>query len=82
MPSGTVMTGKFATGEIEDARAELSSAAAQLGSKGGKARAAAISPERRAQIGRQAAYLPRQNQASFSARRCRELTLSCRDALV
>ncbi|ANY20324.1 hypothetical protein A6F68_01814 [Tsuneonella dongtanensis] len=50
-----VMIGKIATGEIEDDRAELSSAAAQLGSKGGKARAKAISPERRAEIAREAA---------------------------
>ncbi|WP_198152576.1 hypothetical protein [Tsuneonella dongtanensis] len=49
------MIGKIATGEIEDDRAELSSAAAQLGSKGGKARAKAISPERRAEIAREAA---------------------------
>lgn len=32
------MTAKIATGEIEDEREELSSVAAQFGSKGGKAR--------------------------------------------
>lgn len=39
-----VMIGKIATGEIEDEREELSSAAAQLGSKGGKARAENMTP--------------------------------------
>lgn len=50
-----VMIGKIATGEVEDEREELSSAAAQLGSKGGKARAKAVDPERRSQIARDAA---------------------------
>ncbi|MDP9412755.1 MAG: RNA-binding protein [Pseudomonadota bacterium] len=50
-----VMIGKIATGEIEDEREELSSAAAQLGSKGGKARAEKMTPERRAEIARAAA---------------------------
>jgi hypothetical protein len=50
-----VMIGKIATGEIEDERAELSSAAAQLGSKGGKKRAETMTPERRSEIARQAA---------------------------
>ena len=50
-----VMIGKIATGEIEDERAELSSAAAQLGSKGGKKRAEAMTAERRADIARTAA---------------------------
>jgi general stress protein YciG len=49
------MIGKVATGEIEDEREELSSAAAQLGSKGGKARAESMSPERWAEIARKAA---------------------------
>jgi len=48
------MIGKIATGEIEDER-ELSSAAAELGRKGGKARAEKVSPERRAEIARRAA---------------------------
>ena len=47
---------KIATGEIEDERDEkLSSAAAELGRKGGKARAANLSPEQRAAIARAAA---------------------------
>ena len=50
-----VMIAKIATGEIEDEREELTSAAAQLGSKGGKKRAENMTPERRAEIARQAA---------------------------
>lgn len=50
-----IMVAKIATGEIEDEREELASAAAQLGSKGGKARAANMTPERRAEIARKAA---------------------------
>lgn len=50
-----VMIGKIATGEIEDEREELKSAAAQLGSKGGKARAENMTPERRTEIARKAA---------------------------
>jgi hypothetical protein len=50
-----VMVGKIATGEIEDQREELSSAAAQLGSKGGKKRAENMTPERRVEIARKAA---------------------------
>lgn len=53
--SRAVMIAKIATGEIEDEREELSSAAAQLGSKGGKARAENMTPERRAEIARKAA---------------------------
>lgn len=49
-----VMIGRIATGEIED-EGELSSAAAELGRKGGKARAAKMTPERRAEIARNAA---------------------------
>lgn len=49
-----IMVAKIATGEIEDER-ELSSAAAELGRKGGKARAAAMTPKRRAEIARKAA---------------------------
>ncbi|MET3762309.1 hypothetical protein [Sphingomonas sp. UYEF23] len=49
-----VMIGKIATGEIEDTR-EGSSAAAQLGSLGGKKRAANMTPERRAEIAKAAA---------------------------
>lgn len=50
-----VMVARIATGEIEDERESLSSAAAELGSKGGKARAANMTPERRAEIARKAA---------------------------
>jgi hypothetical protein len=50
-----VMVAKIATGEVEDEREELTSAAAQLGRKGGKARAEKMSPERRAEIARKAA---------------------------
>jgi hypothetical protein len=50
-----VMVAKIATGEVEDEREELASAAAQLGSKGGKARAAKLSKEQRAEIARKAA---------------------------
>lgn len=51
-----VKIAKIATGEIEDERdEELSSAAAELGRKGGKARAENMTPERRAEIARKAA---------------------------
>lgn len=50
-----VMIGKIATGEIEDEREATSSAAAQLGKLGGKARAERMSPERRSQIAQAAA---------------------------
>lgn len=49
-----VMIAKIATGEIEDERG-LSSAAAELGRKGGKKRAENMTPERRAEIARLAA---------------------------
>lgn len=50
-----VMVAKIATGEVEDERDELSSAAAELGSKGGKKRAENMTPERRSEIARKAA---------------------------
>jgi len=50
-----VMIGKIATGEIEDTADTTKSAAAQLGSLGGKKRAETMSPERRSEIARQAA---------------------------
>ena len=50
-----VLVGKIATGEIEDERDELSSAAAELGRKGGKKRAENMTPERRAEIAKLAA---------------------------
>jgi general stress protein YciG len=49
------MVAKIATGELEDQTDPLQSAAAKLGRKGGKARAAKMSPERRAEIARKAA---------------------------
>ena len=50
-----VMIGKIATGEIEDSVDSTKSAAAQLGSLGGKKRAENMTPERRAEIARAAA---------------------------
>ncbi len=50
-----VMVAKIATGEIDDDRDELSSAAAELGRKGGKKRAENMTPERRKEIGKAAA---------------------------
>ena len=49
-----VMIGKIATGEVEDTR-DTASAAAQLGSLGGKKRAENMTPERRAEIAKAAA---------------------------
>ncbi|WP_247494298.1 RNA-binding protein [Bradyrhizobium sp. 164] len=49
------MVGKIATGEIEEGSAPESKAAAALGRRGGKARAAALTPEQRAEIARAAA---------------------------
>lgn len=53
--SRAVMIGRIATGEIEDERDTLSSAAAEMGRKGGKKRAESLTPERRAEIARAAA---------------------------
>ena len=50
-----IMVARIATGEEEDTRQELASAAAQLGRKGGKKRAENMSPERRKEIARKAA---------------------------
>jgi hypothetical protein len=50
-----IVVGKIATSEIEEGREELASAAAQLGSKGGKARARNLSPEQRKEIAKKAA---------------------------
>jgi hypothetical protein len=49
------MVAKIATGEIDDQREELTNAAAQLGRKGGKARAEKLTKEQRADIARKAA---------------------------
>jgi hypothetical protein len=50
-----VMIGKIATGEIEDDTNGAKSAAAQLGSLGGKKRAANMTPEQRKEIAQKAA---------------------------
>lgn len=50
-----VMVARIATGEIEDEREGLSSAAAELGRKGGNARSVSLSPERRREIASKAA---------------------------
>ena len=50
-----VLIGKIATGEVEDTADATKSAAAQLGSLGGKKRAENMTPERRAEIARKAA---------------------------
>jgi hypothetical protein len=46
---------RIATGEETDDTDSVKSAAAELGSRGGKARAATMTPERRAEIARKAA---------------------------
>jgi hypothetical protein len=48
-----IMVAKIATGEVEET--ELSSAAAELGRKGGKKRAENMTPERRKEIAQKAA---------------------------
>lgn len=50
-----VMIARIATGEIEEDRKELSSAAAALGKKGGTARASKLDPQRRREIAQKAA---------------------------
>lgn len=50
-----VMVGKIATGEIEDDRDDVKSAAAKIGSLGGKKRAENMTPERRKEIAKAAA---------------------------
>ncbi len=50
-----VMIAKIATGEVKDERDAVASAAAQLGSLGGRKRAENLTPERRAEIARKAA---------------------------
>jgi hypothetical protein len=46
---------KIATGEIEDERGDIKSAAVALGRKGGKKRAENMTPERRSEIAKMAA---------------------------
>ena len=50
-----IMVGRIATGEIQEAPPAPKSAAAELGSKGGKARAAALSKSKRKEIAQKAA---------------------------
>ena len=50
-----VMIGRIATGEIEEDREVVASAAAQLGSLGGKKRAENMTAERRTEIAKNAA---------------------------
>ena len=50
-----VHVGRIATGEIEDERETLSSAAAEMGRAGGKKRAENMTPERRREIAQNAA---------------------------
>jgi hypothetical protein len=50
-----VMIGRIATGEIEDERDPVSSAAAEMGRRGGKKRAENMTPERRSEIAKKAA---------------------------
>lgn len=54
-----VLVGRIATGEVENAPVDDAKdpAAKALGAKGGKARAARMSPERRAEIAKRAAEL-------------------------
>jgi hypothetical protein len=50
-----VMVGRIATGEIEDEREQVKSAAAQLGKRGGEARARKLTAMERVAIARKAA---------------------------
>ncbi len=50
-----VMVGRIATGEIEETPEPVKSAAAELGSRGGKARAKALSAGKRKKIAQDAA---------------------------
>jgi hypothetical protein len=50
-----VMVGRIATGEAEETKSLPKSAAAELGSKGGKARAGKLSTAKRRQIAKKAA---------------------------
>lgn len=50
-----VLIGKIATGEVEDTRDPVKSAAAELGSRGGKARAKSLSKRKRKEIAQKAA---------------------------
>jgi hypothetical protein len=49
------MVGRIATGEIQETPEPVKSAAAELGSRGGKARAASLTKKRRQEIAKKAA---------------------------
>lgn len=50
-----VMVGRIATGEIEETPEPAKSAAAELGSRGGRARAESLSKKKRTEIAKKAA---------------------------
>lgn len=50
-----VLIAKIAIGEVEDQKDPIKSAAAELGSRGGKKRAEGMTPERRKEIAKKAA---------------------------
>lgn len=50
-----VMVGRIATGDVEETKPKLKSAAAELGSAGGKARAESLSKKKRSEIAKKAA---------------------------
>ncbi len=50
-----ILIGRIATGEVEDTKAAPRSAAAEMGAKGGKARAAKLTMAKRKKIAQQAA---------------------------
>lgn len=50
-----IMVGRIATGEIDDAKPQLNSAAAEMGRRGGKARAKALSKAQRKAVATKAA---------------------------
>ena len=69
-----VHTGRITTGEIEDDRKSLSSAAADMGRAGGTKRAENMTPERRAEIAKAAAAT---RWAKSSCRILRNLQWNC-----
>jgi hypothetical protein len=50
-----ILVGRIATGEVEDTKAAPKSAAAEMGAKGGKARATALTAEEKTAIAKKAA---------------------------
>jgi hypothetical protein len=62
-PADAIGGARIGSGGIEDDREELTSAAAQLGRRGGKARAQKLTPEQRAEIARKAARMRWQREA-------------------